>query len=123
MLFPILIIVVIVCVILVYYFVILRFQNQRNTKFRLYKEKVLKEIELNRPYLSKESQNLIIFRDIYEDGAEVVKCEVGFKLTIEHLSKEEVDRFICLIKNDAYELRKEFSKDKYKQVMTNMICD
>lgn len=109
--------------ILVFYYLSLLYQNRRDTRVRLYKEKVLKEIELNRPYISKESQNLVIFRNINEDGAQVVKCEVGLKLAIEDLNREEVDRFIGLIKCGAYELRKEFSKHKYEKIVTNMICD
>lgn len=106
-----------------FYYLITLYQNKRNARVLLYKEKVLKEIELNRPYFSKESQNLVIFRNTNEYGAEVIKCEVGFKVSIEDLNKEEVDRFIGLVKCGAYELRKEFSKDKYEKVITNMICD
>lgn len=112
----------IICIPISYYLTLL-YHNKRNARVLLYKEKVLKEIELNRPYFSKESQNLVIFRNINEYGAEVIKCEVGFKLSIEDLNKEEVDRFIGLVKCGVYELRKEFSKDKYEKVMTNMICD
>ena len=106
-------------------YLILGYQKHKNERIRKYKEKVLQYIELHRPYISKESQNIVIFKGIYEDGADVVKCEVGLTTETLYLTKEEVDRFIGIIKDGNYELRKEFSKDKYK-AKTNkstMICD
>lgn len=106
-------------------YLILGYQKHKNERIRKYKEKVLQYIELHRPYISKESQNIVIFKGIYEDGADVVKCEVGLTTETLHLTKEEVDRFIGIIKDGNYELRKEFSKDKYKTKInkSTMICD
>lgn len=121
--FSFLIAVGVICGICYGIYLMVGYQRERNERIRKYKEKVLQYIELHRPYITKESQSIIIFKNIYEDGADIVKCEIGLSTEGIHWTREEVDRFIGIVKDGNYGLRKEFSKDKYKTNKSTMICD